>query len=172
MNQEDRLTDRDMAIEGYGQDYKGVLPDGTVTGVMSYDGRVFKHYVESGMWESRHPNWEQDYDETPLRTAFECLATKGSIPQMFTDEVCYKGTFYEREPMESCGMSGWKYDYHDKQRFRRKVLKGEVKFPAPAVFSKYGNVYIEEGYAQEVRDLFWKWARKNSNQSAVRTKGY
>jgi hypothetical protein len=169
MNAEDRLTDREMAIEGYGTDYKGVLPDGTVTGVMSYDGKVFKHYVETGHWEGRHEYWEQDYEATPLRTALECLATKGVTPRMFTEEVVYDETHYQRQPMESCKMNGWRYNYHDKQRFRRLVLRGEVELPAPAVFFRYGNIYIEDGYEEEVRDLFWNWARSNSNQSRVKT---
>lgn len=168
MNEEHRLTDRDMAIEGYGQDYKGVLPDGTVTGIMSYDGKVFKHYVDTGGWSHRHEHWERDYEATPIRTALECLATSSDDP-MFTDEVSYEGTFYEKQPMESCQMGGWRYDYHDKMRFRRLVLRGEVTLPAPAVFSRYGNVYIEAGYEEEVRNLYWNWARSNGPQSASKT---
>lgn len=171
MNEEDKLSDRDMAIEGYGQDYKGVLPDGTVTGVMSYDGRVFNHYVKTGCWSHRHEHWEQDYEATPLRSALEILATNVGHPAMKTDEVSYEGEYYSSQPMESCKMSGWRYDYHDKQRFRRLVLQGEVTLPAPAVFSKYGNIYIEAGYEEKVRDLFWNWARSNSTQSHVKTKG-
>lgn len=169
MNEEYRLSDREMAIEGYGQDYKGVLPDGTVTGIMSYDGRVFQHYVETGGWESRHEHWEQDYEGTPLKTALTLLGTGGDEP-MFTDEVVYEGTRYEKQPMESCEMSGWRYDFHDKMRFQRLVFRGEVTLPAPVVFSKYGNIYIEAGYEEEVRDQFWNWARSNANQSPTKTK--
>lgn len=166
---DEHLTDRDMAIEGYGQDYKGVLPDGTVTGVMSYDGNVFKHYVESGEDTWRHPRWERDYESTPLRPALEAIAANVQNPPMFTTEVVYRGTHYKRQPLESCEMNGWRYDYHDKMLFRRRVLEGEVKLPAPAVFSIYGNIYVEAGYEEEVRDLFWNWARSNAPQSQPKT---
>lgn len=166
---EGKLSDRDMAIEGYGNDYKGVLPDGTVTGVMSYDGRVFKHYVETGGWSHRHEHWEQDYEATPLRSALEIMATNVGSVAMHTDEVVYEGTYYERQPLESVGLTGWRYDYHDKQRFRRLVLGGKIKLPAPAVFSSYGNIYIVEGYGEDVDEMFWEWARSNGNQSPAKT---
>jgi len=171
MNTQDRLTARDMAIEGYGTDYKGVLPDGTVTGIMSYDGKVFKHYVESGEDTWRHEYWEQDYEATPLRTALELLATGHGHSTMRTDEVSYKGKFYSKEPMESVGLSGWKYDYHDKRRFRRLVMSGEVNLPAPAVFSKYNNIYIEAGHEAEVLELYANWAESNANRWGSKTKG-
>lgn len=168
---EERLTDRELAIEGYGTDYKGVLPDGTVTGVMSYDGRVFKHYVETGDNVWNHKRWEQDYTETPLRTALECLASEVVTPKMFTDECSYEGTFYERQPMESVGLTGWRYDYHDKMWFKRLVLRGEVTLPAPAVFSSYGNIYIEAGHEAEVLDLYANWAESNGTRYQSKTKG-
>jgi len=167
---ENQLTDRDMAIEGYGQDYKGVLPDGTVTGVMSYDGRVFKHYVESGKDTWRHEYWEQDYETTPLRSALEILATNVGHPQMFTDEIAYHGTEYERQPMESVGLTGWRYDLHDKRAFEKRVLSGDVKLPAPAVFSKYGNIYIEAGHEGEVLDLYADWAESYGTRHQPKTK--
>lgn len=170
MNQNDRLSDRDMAIEGYGTDYKGVLPDGTVTGVMSYDGRVFKHYVESGTWNNRHPKWERDFRATPLRTPLEMMATNVTVQAMKTDEVAYKGTYFEGAEIESVGLSVWKYDYHNKMRFKRAVLGDKIHLPAPAVFSNYGNIYIEEGHVEAVLDLYKEWKQSNvaasKNQSA------
>lgn len=167
MNPEDRLSDRDMAIEGYGTDYKGVLPDGTVTGVMSYDGRVFEHYVESGTWNNRHPKWECKYEETPLKSPLEVMGENTFRPAMKTDEVSYKGTYFEGAEMESVGLNVWKYDYHNKMRFKRDVLGDKIHLPAPAVFSQYGNIYIEEGHVEEVLDLYNEW--KQSNVAASKT---
>lgn len=171
MNPEDRLSDRDMAIEGYGTDYKGVLPDGTVTGIMSYDGRVFEHYVEGPTWNNRHPKWEQDFRATPLRTPLEIMGTETFRPAMKTDEVSYKGTYFEGAEMESVGLSGWKYDYHNKMRFRRNVLGDKISLPAPAVFSQYGNIYIEEGHADEVLDLYKEWKQSNVAASKSQSAG-
>ncbi len=170
VKEEDKLTDREFAIEGYGTDYKGVLPDGTVTGIMSYDGKVFKHYVETGEGMWGHQFWERDYEGTPLRTALELLAVGESASAMKTDEVSYRGTFYESSEMESVGLSGWRYDYHDKKRFKRLVLSGEINLPAPAVFSQYGNIYIEEGYAEEVENIYWSWIEGTGSQSTPKTK--
>jgi hypothetical protein len=170
MNNEHKLTDREMAIEGYGTDYKGVLPDGTVTGVMSYNGSVFKHYVKSGKDTWRHKYWERDYEMTPLWYALETLGDGSSNAEMRTAECYYKGVQYSDQPMESVGLSGWKYDYHDKRRFRRLVMQGKVKLPAPAVFSKYHNIYIEAGHEAEVLDLYANWAETNANRWGTRSK--
>ena len=169
MNDEHRLTDRDMAIEGYGQDYKGVLPDGTVTGLMSYDGRAFKHYVESGEDTWRHPRWERDYEDTPLRTPLELLATSIALPEMHTDECVYRGTHYEGNKMKSCGMSGYRFDYETKGYFERQVLRGEITLPAPAVFGAYGNIYIETGHKRDVRDIYWNWEESHNSGSFSKT---
>lgn len=171
MNPENRLSDRDMAIEGYGTDYKGVLPDGTVTGVLSYDGRVFEHYVESGSWNNRHPKWEREYEKTPLRTPLEMMATEITTQAMKTDEEVYKGTYFEGEEMESAGLSGWKYDYHNKMNFRRAVLGDKIHLPAPAVFSSYGNIYIEEGHTDDVLDLYKEWKQSNVAASKSQSTG-
>lgn len=170
MNEEDRLSDRDMAIEGYGNTYKGVLPDGTVTGLMSYDGKVFEHYVNSGENVWRHQRWERDYEATPLRTPLELLGTGQGHSALRTDECFYNGVQYSAQPMESCGMSGWRYDLADKRAFERLVLKGDVKLPAPAVFSKYGNIYIESGHEAEVLDLYANWAESYGTRHQPKTR--
>jgi hypothetical protein len=172
MNEEDRLTDRDMAIEGYGNTVKGVLPDGTVTGVMSYDGKLFKHYVETGCWETRHKYWEQDYEKTPLKDALEQFVAGD---EMWTTEGSYRGVHYQKRPMESAGLSGWRYEYERKRAFRKAVLSGEITLPSPAIFNRYGNCYIDQRHIEQVEEAYWgfieeNYRHKHSHHSATKSK--
>lgn len=162
MSTDTHLSNREMAIEGYGTTYKGILPDGTATGLMSYNGDTFHHYVDTGKWKNRHAKWERNYDHTPLWYALEILGGNAGNKEMETAEVVYEGTYYESNPMESVGLTKWHHDYHNKMDFRRTVLAGEITLPAPAVFSKYGNIYIEEGYGDEVKQMFEDWAETQS----------
>jgi hypothetical protein len=158
MSTENYLSNREMAIEGYGTTYKGILPDGTATGLMSYDGETFKHYVETGKWKTRHSRWERNYNHTPLWYALEMLGEGAPKDEMNLAEVVYEGTYYEPNPMENVGLDKWHYAYHDKMDFRKKVLAGKIRLPAPAVFTSYGDIYTEAGYGDEVKKIFEEWA--------------
>ena len=142
-------TDWEVAIE-YGRHIKGVLPDGTVTGVLAHEGNYWMSYVEDGSWNGQ--NWVQDYINTPLGYALPAFVDGN---EMMVKNISYNGTLYEMAPMESAGFGGWRYEYRRKRKFMKKLLRGEIKAPAPIVFNRYGEPYIEEGYADELDELYW-----------------
>lgn len=150
------LSDRELAIE-YGRHVLGVLPDNTVTGIIAHKGQFWKSYIDTGSW-SKYPQWERDYDYTPLSSA---LVQFVGGEEMEINECVYEGTHYKSAPMESAGLSGWRYEYERKRRFRKEVLWGNITLPAPAVFNQYGNCYIEVGHTEEVDDLYWDFVEEN-----------
>lgn len=149
------MTNWDEAVE-YGHHLKGVLPDGTVTGVLCHPSEnvFFKSYME-GPEHPRYPRWEREYQKTPLHEALEKFAKEGPTADLILKPVKYNDNIYYYGSMEGGCFTGWKYEYERKLSFRRSVLRGEIELPAPALFNKYGNVWIQEPHGEDVRELYW-----------------
>lgn len=158
MNEEYELTDRELAIE-YGHHIKGILPCGTVTGVLTHNGEIWKSYVETGNWGGRHEMWDREYTMTPLRNAFQQYINGEEI--FIEGQVAYNGRSYDRAKMVSAGMGGWRFEYRRKIAFKKAVLSGEISLPAPAIFNRYGGCYIEEGYEEDVIEKYWEFVDAN-----------
>lgn len=158
MNEEHILSERELAIE-YGTHIKGILPCGTVTGVLVHEGKIWKSYVETGGWENRHEMWDREYTMTPLRSAFQQFVDG---EEMFIEgQVAYNGRSYDEAPIVSAGMGGWRFEYRRKIAFKKAVLRNEISLPAPAIFNRYGACFIEEGYEDDVIEKYWEFVDAN-----------
>lgn len=165
------LSEWQEAVE-YGRHVFGVFPnDGgqILTGLLHHDGEYFTSYVDSGSW-NEYPFWYREYEHTPLRDALEAFVTED---EMQTTEGVFKNQYYEQEPLESAGMSGWQYRYQSKRSFRRSVLRGDVHLDTPAILNRYGDIYCPEDDAENVREAFWETvgdSDRRSHYSASKTK--
>lgn len=156
------MSDWDETIER-GRHIYGVLPDGTVTGVLCHprkDDVFYESYIE-GPGHPRFPRWEQHYERTPLGIALEEFAREGPLGDLAVLSCYYEGREYEGGGMEGGCLTGWRYEYERKVRFKRQVLRGNIELPAPAIFNRYGNVWIQEGYGEQVQDLYWEFVESN-----------
>lgn len=156
MKEVDRLSQRDEAIE-YGRHVFGVLPDGTVTGLLAHKGEYWESYVESGKW-SRFQDWEQDYQNTPLGEALESFV-EGE--EMWTTHTAYNGEEYQRRQLVSGTFSNWRFEYERKRAFQKAVLRGDVRLPTPAIFNRYGDCFIEEGSTDYLEERYWEFVDAN-----------
>jgi hypothetical protein len=160
-----QLTDWELAIE-YGRHVFGVLPDGTVTGVLAHKGQFWKSYIQDS---DRYPRWEREYDHTPLEHALEGFVRD---EEMWVKECSYNGTYYQMTPIESASLSGWRFEHRRKLGFKKAVLRGDITLPAPAVFNSYGDCFIEVGHQDEIHDLFWSyvdanWEKRHDHHTGV-----
>lgn len=161
------LSPWEEAIE-YGSHVFGVLPDKTVTGLLSYDGRFWKSYIHS--WE-KYFQWEQQYDETPLADALEAFVEDR---EMWIAQCSYNGEEYAMAPMEGGALSSWRFEHRRKLGFKRAVLRGDYSLPAPAIFNRHGDCFIEAGNNQRVVDLYWEyvdenWEHRHDHHTAVKS---
>lgn len=154
------VTPFDRAVE-YGEHLFGVFPHEEettyVTGLLHHEGNYFESYVDSGSWR-QYPNWVREYQETPLKDALEAFVEE---EEMHTTEGCFDGEYYNEQPMESAGLSGWRYKFERKRGFRQSVLRGNTTLGVVALFNKYGDVYSLPGAADYIEERYWEYVDEN-----------
>lgn len=150
-----QLSEWDQAIE-YGEHLVGMLPDGTVTGLLVHDGNWFKSYME-GPEHTRYPRWERDHDQTPLGDALESFAVDGGGAILTLEECYYNGTYYDTEDLVGGVLTGWEYEYERKRKFKKYILRGKIEIDAPVLFNRFGNIWTTEAFSNQLETKYWKF---------------
>lgn len=149
-----------LMIQEYGYHLYGWLPTGEVTAIVHSQGE----YVPS------HINEYILYDETPLKDALEEYV-RGDKEDMEVPDYGYWNSERREEYFHQSGslrpalsgLSALWWDY--KNPFKEKVLNGDIHLgDTPAIFNRYGDVYVHEDETESVRKQFKEFAKTEKNQ--------
>lgn len=147
-------------IQEYGYHLYGWLPTGEVTAIVHSKGKFVPSHIRE----------YTDHTQTPLHGALEeyvtCDREEMSVPEYRYWNEDLRQEFYHQSGSLTSALSGlsalW-WDY--KNPFKKKVLQGEIHLGAtPAVFNRYGDVYVHEEMSESVREQFKEFAREKKNE--------
>ncbi len=145
-----------LMIQEYGYHLYGWLPTGEVTGIVHSRGQFVPSHIRE----------YTDYTETPLETAMERYVT-GRKDEMKVEDHRYWNPETEEEYFHESGklasaLRGIPVLMMDsKSQFKKDVLRGEIHLgDTPAIFNRYGDLWVHEDETERVRELFKEYAEE------------